>query len=274
MQLEKGKYYYQPMKLGLPKENTVTICSDGRVIAEIDGVRKVVTLARLSEALTNLEAAQMHFGIDMNTPYPRGTRLYREFSKSAMYIIEVEPGIQTLRLGRTYEVAMPWQYFIITFNRIYGPPVKGVRKTFSQLGSIRVLWSKTRMNSMASSMIVARIPNVRAATALLCLGTTAPSTGLSEAERIDELMQFFYSRDSKFNVDLGRNLPNHYRGFAVWQRESAVNPFVWKKWSDWNTDRIFTPAMIVMRGISPPPTTFLTLYQELFLGRDEEGPKW
>lgn len=183
---------------------------------------------------------------------PRGCRFISESQYAIMFVIEVEPGlrsIQTTRRVRPMELSMPWQYFMVQFGR---------RAKAFNLTSTKIYWSNHRVVDRNSLVSFARLPNINMENGLVCLGTTAPDTGMSPARRAESLVADFFSPESRFNSDYGWNLPNGYRSFAPWIAASKNDPLAWVKWKDWKNPRVrkYPIGMLIPPQQRSYPITF------------------
>lgn len=185
---------------------------------------------------------------------PLGTRLVRTYGDQVRFLIELEPSVQTMkvRLGETTEtikpfaVAIPWQYFYFVFRR---NAVNVANIPFTFLES-RLFWAPRRINFLIDGseeisemynrgdisgredwVTPAKLPNIYR-DAKICFGNTAPDSTMPLAQRIEAVINDFFSPDSVFNNDLGWNLPAHYSSFLSWQRDSKIDPMCFLKWRE------------------------------------------
>src|SRR5688572_7602225 len=150
---------------------------------------------------------------------PRGCRFHIKNDDIEQFVIEVAPAVIPLTWNsrtfveqedrytashtRTHKVAMPWQYFILTFN-------SDGDGDYFHLNGIQVMWAGKRLNNIDGVVFPAPIPNM-GDDSFVCMGTTAPeSIGKTNTERAEQIVSNFYSESSVFNSDLGWNVPDHY----------------------------------------------------------------
>lgn len=234
-----GRYTYKPLDIyALPSDVQLTfddwsikISPQGEVTL-VNGfgvVQATAPLNALAQIMTDYTAHKNLF----TTLMPRGCRIVRQTIATTTFLIELEPGIHILQTAkRGYEMAMPWQYFVLHFKKVANG--RGYIIQPSQL-----FWSKTRITDLSASVQIARLPNINQRSGEICLGNAGPESDLPLVNRVDALVRDFFSPGSKFNADLGWNLPNQYKGLGYWSGASHRDPFCWLKWSDWErADRV------------------------------------
>lgn len=168
---------------------------------------------------------------DVSLPrLPRNTRFFTQKGNQIWIVIELEPGLRFLKT-ESHQVglrlSMPWQYFAFSFIAGGGYPT--INWSFADY---RLFWSKTRIKSLTERVIPASLPNVYRNDGKICFGATAPESTLELAERIDTLVNEFFSPASLFNRDLGWNIPPSYESFRSWAMASRNDPLICLKWDN------------------------------------------
>lgn len=186
--------------------------------------KTVTSLCKLADLLPNLAVPPA-----LTTPHlPRGTVFlnHDEPHGQLSIAVELEPGLRHLRtesMSIGYRLAMPWQYFIFAFNTNRTP------WTFT---NYKLYWSATRLTSPTqTSLVRAYLPNIYG-NGDICFGSTAPASDAGLSERVDTIINTFFTPESNFNSDLGWNRPNGYTNFRDWARDSKANPFCWRDWPE------------------------------------------
>lgn len=200
--------------------------TDDRVRMREEATSADVSL-EVFQSLMNGAGRGQHFSTGI---LPRNCIAYvEEPGIATYYVVELPPDfhfIKTSNMNVGVKVAMPWQYFIFVvtreadYNRNY-------------LSATYVYWKKTALTEpLTRDLLPARVPNIDG-DALVCFGTTIPESDLPMTERINTIVNEFYSPGSLFNDDIGWNLPSSYVTFLEWASASQENPMCWQNWPEW-----------------------------------------
>ncbi len=172
---------------------------------------------------------------------PRNCRAVFTVGDYTYYMIEVSPQTFTFSWseGETQDpeteefiyhdagqatVAMPWQYFIFTAAK--APP--NSYSIDQNLIDVKLLWALERFSSYSDPLFRAQIPNVDEY-AVVCLGDLFTESNIPVADRIEEIVASFYTGHSRFNHDIGWNLP--YGGdHEHWEAMTEKDPYCWRRW--------------------------------------------
>lgn len=170
---------------------------------------------------------------------PHNIAFYYQKGNDVCCVIELPPGLYFLKTNRMRKgvmLSMPWQYFVLTYRKVREDSL-GVTLWSPQNNSL--LWSNHKITDFYDDrgVIPARLPNVYGS-GNICFGDTAPESDMPLGERIDKLINEFFSPNSVFNSDLGWNVPSKYENeitpFRKWATESKQDPLCSLKWSMWD----------------------------------------
>lgn len=158
---------------------------------------------------------------------------------------------------REHRLAIPWTYFHFTCST-----VDASRNENWMIGMHRAYWSRARVTDIrTASFLVPKLPNIYE-DGRICFGSTAPSAALPIGERLDQIVNEFYS--SEFNRDLHIRYPGGYTRLADWAAATARDANCWNSWTDWREsaraeqllDEALAPAQpIVIEGTIPQYTS-------------------
>lgn len=184
---------------------------------------------------------------------PAGTRAVRTSGDHIFFLVEIEPSIQVVQVkdvARQYQIAMPWQYFYLAFKKA----VANKDNIVWVFQDSRVFWTQHRIKKLLGHFsprditadtgnedlaIPAKLPNIYQNSGKICFGNTAPDSTLTLSERVEAVINDFFSIESVFNGDLGWNFPNGYRSFMEWAKYSKLDPMCFLQWRDFNV--LLTP---------------------------------
>jgi hypothetical protein len=181
------------------------------------------------------------------------------------FLVEVKPGIYPLYFqgrrahevwdsvlqryvekgspSRPAKVPIPWQYFLFQFKAYAS------ESTPWHMEDYALYWAKDRVQNWNSLVMPAMLPNIYRDRGTICFGSTSPSSNLPLDIRIEEIVDNFFGPASRFNADLGWNIPYEYqvrnrwgdyddrpRGgaaslFRNWVAAGKENPLCWLKWN-------------------------------------------
>jgi hypothetical protein len=208
-------------------------------------VRRQVSLPNFIEMLKNDRTVQL-------PRLPRNTRFFHQSGNQVWIIIELDPG---LRFFKTEDhkvglkLSMPWQYFAFSFiqnsNSAYPALVW-------QTQDYHLFWSPVRIRTLQDRVTPAFLPNIyRRDSGRICFGNTTPDSTIELAERVDTIVNEFFSPASLFNQDLEWNLPPAYESFRAWaiaSRNNALVSLKWPVWESYNWGRSLSEYMVVPEG--------------------------
>jgi hypothetical protein len=242
---------------------------------EVDGTQLVVKVdgkeTRRANPHTGLQNLRNYLNVQavIAPPLPRNCRFFFGDENSRLYVIELKPGYFTIEHNTEFEdsgiveVTLPWQYFVFSFTK----PEYNRYDIEWTLNLHKLFWSLGRLNTINDRVSVARVLNV-GESGDLCLGDTYPESDLSCEERVEEMVEAFYSHGSTFNDDMGFRIP--YGTMRSWANVSKKTPLWWKNnlpmghpLKDW----------IVFPNTEPPYLSFQTMFDMVF-SEEEEKVHW
>jgi hypothetical protein len=156
------------------------------------------------------------------------------------YVVERPPGVQHMVLhnkeggiydeetdtyryvdNEEYEVAVPWQYWVIITTHDK-PTVRSGQIPVWPVRGILYVWSTEQLESIEQDTIVrAYVPNTNGATHF-CMGRTD-----YDPETLDGLIDGIVDTwwDVPFNTDLGRNVPPGFNSIQEWDESGRAPVF-------------------------------------------------
>jgi len=171
-------------------------------------------------------------------PFPDNTRWYHHVPNLFYgFVVELRPGLFTFkheRWTRSFNVALPWQYFVITYYFDLGTSVW-------RMQTPSLLWGKNRVSRLTDRTLYRpELPNIFDGGCNICIGTTAPDSRMHPFERTQDFIQTFYSEASLFNDDLDWDFPNGYDNAVEWAKASRANPLCWMNWDIFDTNNNYS----------------------------------
>jgi hypothetical protein len=191
-----------------------------------------VVQANLSAIRNELDRVQDNLSIK-----PRNCIFNAKVGRNEMFVIEVPPGLHTIRSKMNLNhdhyydddpddencafaddfsrlVAMPWQYFVFVGYDGY-------------VDQFKLFWSKTRIKDVHGSLYRAQLPNIDEED-YVCMGSTWNDAS-TNIDSIDATVGGFF--DSYFNGDLGSFEEVLPMNIENWEVESRTNPVCWQTFS-------------------------------------------
>jgi hypothetical protein len=157
--------------------------------------------------------------------------------KIVRFLCEAAPGIKgIIKSGRRYRLAMPWTYFVFSFQTASDVNVGGnwtMSEHFAYHSNAQVTGPDSRLWS-------AFLPNVYN-NADICFGSTGASVNQPLAARVDQLVSSFYLTEFNDDVIGGRSHPLPFNaawptpGFLPWVQATAEHgAAAWVDFPEWH----------------------------------------
>lgn len=144
------------------------------------------------------------------------------------FLCELGPGRRTItKLDRTYDLSMPWTYFIFSFAS------NNPEASSWSLNNRRVFHAPQRVTTTGDRLWAAFLPNVDDH-ANICFGSTGVPTDLPLAQRVDQMVDTWYLTEFNNDMHAGRvhplpfngSLPNGWRLWVEATREHGGSAFL------------------------------------------------
>lgn len=156
----------------------------------------------------------------------------RQYLLTTLVVLETPPGIHPLifvgdsyystrRSSRTYQVAMPWQYLLLTVS------ISEFRSAKSIAVSGHIFWAQEQLTDSNKVLYSAHLPMVSLDSGYVCLGTHShvdPYVHLNVA--LQDILWAFYHNSAFFQAE---PIPGKYGTLEKWE-EASKDPNCWKTW--------------------------------------------
>jgi len=161
-------------------------------------------------------------------------------NKKINLVVEIDPEpkfIKTAGMKVGLYLSMPFQYMVFPFEEVASTAYPNIKW---RLGDVYIFWSQTRLKTLDQIVIPARLPNVYRDYGRICFGSTAPQGNMELDERVDSIVNEFFTPASVFNSDLDWNFPAPYTSFREWAVATKSDPLIALKWDWWKNQSQLT----------------------------------
>jgi hypothetical protein len=210
----------------MPEKKRIVI-EGGVAFIERTTIEKVVSLKTALSEMPALQAIVL-------PRIPKNCRFYYQENKKIHLVVEIDPGpqfIKTSAMKAGLYLSMPFQYMVFPFSEVANVTYPNIKW---RIDDVSLFWSQKRLKTLDQTVIPARLPNVYRDYGRICFGGTAPQGNLELDERVDTIVNQFFTPASVFNADLGWNIPEPYETFREWAVATKADPLVALKWDWWD----------------------------------------